>query len=600
LTVLGGLPIFAALMTAFSCVVPTRRLLAASLLCLGLLGGCASPLDRDAEVALREAVLNSHRAQLETVIGAPVTVVSREESDVTSEMTEERLAELDALSGVEAYSDDPLEVGQDLIGRVDGPRVRMGLRQAIESSVRHNVDLRVARLGPGISTAQRVQAEAQFDAVLFADLGYARTATPGPRGAAPGGFGAGTDVFGDAATGQLGVRKPLVSGGQVQVATSATYTEDQFSGVSSFVDHDISATLTQPLLRGFGRDVNTVQIQIARNAERVAEQTLRQNLLSLALSVEQAYWNLYVAEKQLLIQLRLLERTVEDRDRLVKREQFDVSPVRITEANSFVELRRADVIRARQVVRQASDTLKRLLGDPELPVAGETLVLVTDVPPEAAVRYSPLDALQTALKRRPEVAIALYDIKDASLRQRLADNLRLPQLDLTAGVAFNGVDTDTLGGAIEDTFDGDFIDWNVGAAFEQPIGNRSAEALMEQRRLERRAAAAGYERVAQDVILDVKDAMRAVINAYELMGSTRAARRATADSLRAIEEQEDAGVALTPEFLLDQKLSTQQRLADAELQEVRAGADYATAISRLYQVTGTLLDRNGIEIVSED
>ena len=59
-------------------------------------------------------------------------------------------------------------------------------------------------------------------------------------------------------------------------------------------------------------------------------------------------------------------------------------------------------------------------------------------------------------------------------------------------------------------------------------------------------------------------------------------------------------MALTPEFLLDQKLNTQQRLADAEVQEVRALSDYATAIAQLYQVTGTLLDRNGIEIVSED
>ncbi|MEQ9460591.1 MAG: TolC family protein [Phycisphaeraceae bacterium] len=587
-------------MAALFCVVPTRRLLAACLLFSGGLGGCVSPMDRDAEQALREAVLNSHRAQLETVMGAPVTEVRRDESDVTAEMTDERLEELDELSGVEAYADDPLEVGPDLIGRLDGARVRMTLRQAIETAVRHNVDLRVARLGPGISTAQRVQAEAQFDAVLFGSLGYNRTATPGPRGQATAVFGAGTNVYADTVTGQVGVRKPLVSGGQVQVVTSATYNEDQFSGVSSFIDHDITVSLTQPLLRGFGRDINTTQIQIARNSERVAEQTLRQNLLSLALSVEQAYWNLYTAEKQLLIQLRLLERTVEDRDRLKKREQFDVSPVRITEANSFVELRRADVIRARQVVRQASDTVKRLLGDPELPVASESLVLATDSPPEMAVRYSPLDAVQTALKRRPEVAIALYDIKDASLRQRLADNLRLPQLDLSTGVGFNGVDTNSLGRAVDDTLEGDFINWNLGVAFEQPIGNRSAEALLEQRRLERRAAAAGYERVAQDVILDVKDAMRAVINAYELIGSTRAARRATADSLRAIEEQEDAGVALTPEFLLDQKLNTQQRLADAEVQEVRALSDYATAIAQLYQVTGTLLDRNGIEIVSED
>ncbi|WP_428388661.1 TolC family protein [Mucisphaera sp.] len=586
-------------MTATHRFFPTRRLLAAGLVLSGLLSGCQSPLDHDPEIALRDAILNSHRAELEAMVTAPVTQVSREDSDVTAEMTDERLEELDEMSGVAAYANDPLELGPDLQGVLDGPRVRMTLRQAIETAVRNNVDLQVARFGPGIARAQRVQAEAAFDATLFADLGYFRTNTPGPRGSG-GGFGSGVDVVSDSVSGQVGIRKNLISGGSAQVATSFTYTEDQFSGTTSFFDHDISATITQPLLRGFGRDVNLTQIQISRHAEAVSQQTLRQNLLALALSVEQAYWNLGVAEQTLLIQLRLLQRTEEDRNRLIKRQEFDVSPVRITEANSFVELRRAEVIRARQVVRQQSDTLKRLLGDNDLPIAGETLVLTTDRPPDQAIRYSLLDAVGTAIQRRPEVAISLYDIKDASLRMRLADNLRLPALDLTTGVAFNGVSVDSVGDAASNSIEGNYIDWNVGVAFEQPIGNRSAEAVLEQRRLERRAAAAAYERTVQDVILDVKNAMRSVINAYELIGSTKAARRATADSLRAIEEQEDAGVALTPEFLLDQKLATQQRLADAEIQEAQALADYATAIAQLYEVTGTLLERNSISIVAED
>jgi outer membrane protein TolC len=97
----------------------------------------------------------------------------------------------------------------------------------------------------------------------------------------------------------------------------------------------------------------------------------------------------------------------------------------------------------------------------------------------------------------------------------------------------------------------------------------------------------------------VKSSLRDVLTSYELIGATRASRRAAADSLRAIEEQEAAGVALTPEFLLDLKLSTQQRLADAEIQEVQALTGYNTAISQLYQAMGTLLDRNQIEFIAE-
>ena len=46
---------------------------------------------------------------------------------------------------------------------------------------------------------------------------------------------------------------------------------------------------------------------------------------------------------------------------------------------------------------------------------------------------------------------------------------------------------------------------------------------------------------------------------------------------------------------MDLKLSTQQRLANAEIQEIQALTDYNTAIARFFQIIGTLLDHNGIE-----
>ena len=120
-------------------------------------------------------------------------------------------------------------------------------------------------------------------------------------------------------------------------------------------------TLDQPLLRDFGPDVTRSQIELTKNARRESLEDLRQRLLTVSAATEQAYWELVAARQRLLIQTRLLTRTQADRDQLKQRENFDVSPVRLTEANSFVELRRADVIRTRQQVRLRSDALKRLI-----------------------------------------------------------------------------------------------------------------------------------------------------------------------------------------------------------------------------------------------
>ena len=69
---------------------------------------------------------------------------------------------------------------------------------------------------------------------------------------------------------------------------------------------DLTLNLAQPLLRGFGSDVNRANIVLARNARRSDAQALRGTLIGLCADVEAAYWTLVVTKQGLLIQARLL------------------------------------------------------------------------------------------------------------------------------------------------------------------------------------------------------------------------------------------------------------------------------------------------------
>src|SRR5690606_30918175 len=134
-------------------------------------------------------------------------------------------------------------------------------------------------------------------------------------------------------------------------------------------------------------------------------------------------------------------------------------------------------------VRVASDQLKRLINAPELSIASETMIVPLDRPADAPVQFSLHDAIVTALRERPELQRALLQISDASIRQRVADNLRLPRLDLTGTIRYNGVAED-FDDAYEESGEGDYIDYIIGLAFEQPIGNRGPQAFYQQRKLE--------------------------------------------------------------------------------------------------------------------
>ncbi len=554
---------------------------------------------------MRDQMLSSHREHVAAAASGPIIELSRPPSEVEAGLTQERRDQLDAMSGIRSYENQPLKLGPDLLGGGEPDVVSLTLEQAVSAAVKNNLDVQLARLRPAISQTQITQADAVFDAVVFADLSVSRLDTPRPATSAFTTPGSGLGTFAALVGGNrqletdsltTGIRKRLTTGGTVSASTniSRIVEEPPTTSLQAYETANIELGITQPLLRGFGRDVNRAEILLTRSARHTSVQELRRDLLDTVLSVERAYWNLYFSRHRLQIQERLLERTTDDFTRILKRQDFDVSPVRSTEAGSFVELRRSDVIRARQDVRTASDTLKRLINSANLPISGETLIVPRDMPADAAVKFSLLDAVTTALRNRPEMQAALQQIHDAAVRLRVADNARLPQLNVSAIMRYNGLD-DSVGGAYDNLTDGDFIDYILGAQFEMPIGNRGPSAFYAQRNLERRTTVVAYQRAAQDVVLQVKDSIRTLLTSYELIGATQAARRAAADNLRAIEQQEEAGVALTPEFLLDLKLSSQQRLATAEIQELQALVDYNTAIAAYFRSLGTLLERNGID-----
>ena len=559
--------------------------------------GCAGPLYRSTEEQLRESLISSHAAQLQAAASSPIIKLTRKPSIVEADITAERRRELDEISGMAAYDQQTFNLAQDVLS-IDQTKVsRLNLQEAIAVAVKNNLDLQIARLAPAMIQTRITQAEAVFDALFFTQADYSKLDTPQPSGFIPGLVG---NTQSEDLNLSTGIRKDLTSGGRITFQTNAErrHSVPSIFAVNTLYNADLLVTLEQPLLRGFGADVNRANIVLGENAHRTERENLRQNMIDLVAQVEEAYWNLFFAQHQVLVLSRRLDRTTRDRSRLKPRIKVDVKPATLTEVSARVEQQRADLVRAGQQIYLATDALKRLLNSRNLPLADETLIRPDDQPVEAPLSFSLLDAITTALRHRPEMNAALLDIKDASIRQRVADNNRLPLLNVAATATTNGLGFDGADDAYSELDEFDFIDYMVSARFEWPIGNRQAEAFYAQRRLERQASVLAYQRQAQDVLQEVKDAIREVRTSYELIGATRAARRAAADSLRSLEAEQQAGAALTPEFI-NLKLDRQDALANTELQEVQALVDYNNAIARFYQAQGTLLDRNNITFTED-
>jgi len=581
--------------------VATRGLRAglAALVCFAAVG-CVNPLRDSNSDTLRESIRES--AQRETASSATQPEkrpLARTPSRL--DFPPGRLEELEEMAGPPSYEGVPLVLGANLLGR-DTELVALNLRDAMTRAVNNNLTVQFARLEPAISEAQIVAADAAFDWTLFASTSISRTDQPN-RVPVVNGVPVGSSVNESQAFGfETGIRKALTTGGSLEIATTFDINNNRATGIELFPDPSRSAsldiTLGQPLLRGFGSDVALAQVRLAENLERDSIQQVRSTLLDTVTEAEVAYWNLYFSWAELLIRQRLLQRGIETRDVLAGRLEFDVKPAEFSDAVARVEARRADLIRASNRVRQASDALKLIINDPELTVGGEAVLTPLDAPIDEAIEVSLFDSISTALQKRPEIARALIAIDDASIRQLVAENARLPLLDLTFQASFSGLD-ENADDAYGDIAEGRFVDLLLALQFEQPIGNRGPRAEARRARLIRLQSAVAYRSAVQSAVLDVKTSLRDIRTNYQLIEQTRISRLAAAENLRTLLVEEESIRALTPEFL-DLKLTRQEALAIAELEEIRARADYMTAIAELQAATGDALERNNVRLIVPD
>ncbi len=474
--------------------------------------------------------------------------------------------------------------------------IHMSLREIIQRAVANSLDVRVAGYEPAIDETRVTEAEARFDPTFFTNFQYATDHQLAPTPDNPT-LGTNEDIIFRSYFAQVGVRQELESGGKVELRYEPRYTHryPDFAVPDSpnpFWTSNLTLEITQPLLRDFGSDVNRARIVINRNNQKISLLDFRDALEKNVSDIEEAYWNLLDAEREVHIAEELLNRTLATGQILYNRRTQDVGRVQMSQANSSIEQRRTNLIRARAHVRDLSDQIKRLMNDPDMPVTSNTVILPADVPLEEQVKFNLDDQINTAMESRLELGQQQLRAENAAVAAGVAKNNLLPQLNFVGNVSTQGIGG-AWGTSFEDSWGGDHIGYSLGVQLEIPIGNRAARAIWKRAQLQRMQAIDQYRALVDQVALDVKQAAREVDTSWEEMAGFRAAVFAAADALAAVEERERANEALTPEFV-NRKLDLQQQLAEAQRQEAIAVSKYQVAISKLEKAKGTLLRYNNI------
>jgi outer membrane protein TolC len=527
----------------------------------------------------------------------PVRPMTRPVPEVFQELRQRR-DQLDTMGPQIADAGQGLDLGTDLYGQ-DFPEVVLSLKDAIRMAVGNNLGVQGARLQQGVTQAELVAAQAAFDANLVASTQgqFQNQPTQNFGGFLPSDF---ANQFRQWSF-SSGIETATVTGGSFNVGMASTYSQlypaNLYSNNPAWIN-SLQIGLSQPLLKGFGTDVNMAAIRLARNNDRRSLQQLRAQLLQLCRDVEVGYWQLVLARQRVVGTAWLVRVGVEVREVLAKRRAFDTTQAQYADAVAKVEDRKAQLIRAQREVAASVDRLKVLLNEPSLPVGEETMIVPVDFMVDQPLAFSLREAIGTAVEQSPVITQSLLAVDDAGIRQVVADNGRLPDLNLNAQFQFNGLEQG-MGEAWQELTEAGFVNYLVGLNFSQPIGNRAGEANYRRARLQRSQAVLAYRAAVQQAIFQVKDALRSIDAQYRLIEQTRAFRLAQAENLRALLVDEQTIATLTPEFLA-LKFQRQQELANAQIQEILSLVEYNSAIAQLWQAMGTGLQMNRVELEVTD
>ncbi|MFK7959224.1 MAG: TolC family protein [Phycisphaerales bacterium] len=572
--------------------------IAGGLVAVGLTG-CRSPLDRDD--AMRTSALTLQNIVDREINGAADSSPDRTTAYPASRVEQTlagRRGDLDALSpasGATGSSVGGATLGEDLLGRPQS-LLDLDLEAAVIRAIANNLSVDQARFQPAIDAESILDAEAVFDWVFFAGASTATTDRPAVVRTISGTPVTPPFQASRAYRFESGLDRRYDFGGQLRLTADVTRNEDMVDSTTSVPDPGyvgaVRLGFDQPLLRGFGRDVNRASIRLSRNERARSVAGLESTMLDVSRAVEAAYYELVLAWRRLEVQQWLVNVGIEVRDVLDKRRALDARDAQFADAVARVEQRQADVLRARRSVQAASDRLKLLINDADVTIGSEALLRPTidvDVTP---LTFNLREMLITAIDQRPEVESALLRVDDTRIAREVADNGVLPRLDLTAELAFNSLG-DSWDDSVEDVFNDRFVETLLGLRFEMPIGNRGPEAQARRARLQGSQAMAGYQQTVQGIVSDVKAALRDVETNYDLIQATRSFRVAQAENLRALMVEKETLAGLTPEFL-NLEFQRQETLSSARIQEFQAEVAYRTAIADLARASGTGLDRYGI------
>jgi outer membrane protein TolC len=387
----------------------------------------------------------------------------------------------------------------------------------------------------------------------------------------------------------------------------------------------------QPWLQGGGLDFNRIAgpgavpgnyngVLIARVNTDVSLAELEAGVRNLLSDVENAYWDLYFAYRDLDAKVAARNAALETWRRIhslyetgreggeawkeaYSREQYFRFEEEVQNALAGIPLdgtrtnngTSGGTFRGLGGVQVCERRLRLLMG---LPSTDGELLRPRDEPHPAPLTYDWQEMIAESLASRVELRRQRWTLKRRELELIASRNYLLPQLDSIGRYRWRGFGDDLVGGpggrfssAWSTLLGGDFQEWQMGVEMSMPLGFRRAHAAVRHAELQVARERSMLREMERQVVHDLGTAAAEIDRAFVVVQTAYNRRLAAGAQVQSAQSAFDADKAT-----LDFVLESQRLLADASVRHERALAEYAVAAKNVEFEKGSLLPSLGVHM----
>ncbi len=495
------------------------------------------------------------------------------------EVTVRQIDVLD-LNKVQQKKEDKAETTESAL-----KEITLSLEECRAYTLENNLDLRVQLINPSIAKEAVNQEEAKFEAIYSGRIEYNNTDTPQAS------LLDGSSI--NRHTANIGVDMPLRTGGTLNfnIADSRSKSNSEWSILNPSYSSATSISISQPLLRNAGKNVNTYRIRMAQYNSKIIDTRTKLQAIRIIANVDIAYWKLFAVRELLK----------------VRKQQYDLSKALFEQTKRFVELglkskvevirtetsmaeKLEAIIRAENDVRDTERSLKRVLNKKGLGMRTKTVVIPSTLPEPIHYEFNNDLMVQNAIENRMELLeLELQLAQDSSTIDYLK-NQKLPLLTIGYNYRINALG-DNRHNLYDMLLDNDYNDNNFSLQFSIPLFNEAAKSTYRRAIYERSQRLATKENKETEIENEVLNQIDKLEANWQRIQATMQTTILADQQYKTEKKQYELGFSSSTDVL-----DAQTKLSEAQIMEIVAITEYQIAMVDLAYATGTLLGAAKVEL----